>query len=107
MAVAGQISEYASSEGQGDTATYQTSWHRLRAGKYNPQQPKQRAARSWLALQCQYHVAELAALDGISKAGSGAGAGQSIWPLPFTTENFSGVTPLDVSDADESDDCVP
>ena len=53
------------------------------------------------------HVAELTALEGISKAGSGAGAGQSIWPLPFTTENFSGVTPLDVSDADESDDCVP
>ena len=24
----------------------------------------------------------------------------------FTTENFSGVIPLDESDADESDDCV-
>ena len=53
-----------------------------------------------------YHVIQLAALDGISKAGSGAGAGHSIWPLPFTTENFSGVILLDESDADESDDCV-
>ena len=62
--------------------------------------------RGLLAFYCYCRVAELAALDGISKAGSGAGASQSIWPLPFITENLSGVIPLDESDADESDDCV-
>ena len=29
-------SEYASSEGQGDAAAYQTRWHRLRAGQDRP-----------------------------------------------------------------------
>ena len=40
---------YASSEGQGDAAAYQTSWHRLRVGQDSPHQPKQRATRGVLA----------------------------------------------------------
>ena len=34
--VAGLISEHASSEGHGDAAAYQATWHRLRSGQDRP-----------------------------------------------------------------------
>ena len=65
-AVAACNSGYASSDGEGDAAAYETRWHRLRIGQSRPCHHRQRSVRGVLALQRQCHVAELAALDGIA-----------------------------------------
>ena len=60
---------YASSESQGDAAASQTSYHRLRAGQYAPPSGNgELHADGPHSIASAVLVAELTALDGISKA---------------------------------------